>query len=199
MKKILFILFILFSGTSFSQQQIDYLDKTIEDFENSTNWIVESANYDNISDKVIIITAAFKLGCSSDLSSEHPEQQYVLGIKVEQSKISEYEIIVRPEEPIYLGNWVQLISYWTQGDNYNHYVKMVLLDKDMVPIPDWVWSSSQRLNFSGWKQITYAISSYLQMKELYFNGFEIYINPLASIADNYFYFDFINMVIGTIE
>ena len=195
MKNVFILLFILFSGTAFSQQQIYYLDKIIEDFENSTNWIAEGAN----SDDIIRITAAYKLGCPLYLSSKQPEQERVLGIKVEQNEIGEYEIIVRPEEPIYLGKSILELSYWTQGNNNNHYVRMVLLDIDMNPIPDWAWHSSERLNFVGWKEVTYMTTAYIQIKEIYFNGFIIIINPLESITDNYFYFDFINMTYETID
>jgi hypothetical protein len=189
MKKAVLLLIIFSSNILFSQQLISDLEKVIEDFETPPGWVVESTE----PEAPLYITKVIMKACSQDLLSDEPAQEFVLGIKVEQYEIGEYSIKVRPREPVYLGNGVYRLSYWTHGYNNNHFVKMVLLDENLEPVPDWLWSSNEKLNFFGWRQIIYNLNNFLRGKELYFNGFIITINPLESIIDNYFYFDFIKM------
>lgn len=189
MKKVLLLLILLFSYSLYSEQRIFYLDKVIEDFEKNPQWVAESTDKSALLD----ITTVIMQGCSVDLKSEQPEQNYILGIKVHQNKIGEYTIAVRPNEPVYIGSGLLKFSYWTHGYNDNHFIKISLLDKNLEPLPDWLWDSREKLNFFGWREIIYNISRFLQLEEIYFNGFIIAINPLESITDNYFYFDFIYM------
>ena len=118
---------------------------------------------------------------------------FVLGLKVVFFRRGHNTIAIEPVRPIPIEGITKTISVWVVGRNFNHVLKVVLLD---------FWGNRKELimgslNFIGWQQLTVAIPPTILQSEFHyrdqpglrFAGFKIETDPAESFGTYYVYFD----------
>jgi hypothetical protein len=121
------------------------------------------------------------------------EDKYVLGVRVNFFRRGYSYFTVRPLNPIPIEGITKTLSVWVVGRNFNHVLKVLLLDyygrEQEITVG--------RLNFIGWKKLTVAIPPSVAQTEYHFasrNGikisaFKVDCDQMESYGTYYIYFD----------
>jgi hypothetical protein len=127
-----------------------------------------------------------------------PPGGYVLGAKVVFNKRGMNHFYIYPMQPLAIEGICKTISVWVAGRNFNHTLKIVILDyfgerKELIV---------SKLNFSGWQKLTVAIPPniaqtdfhYTSKNGIKFLGFKIECDMEESVGTYYIYFDDLSAV-----
>ena len=124
--------------------------------------------------------------------------EYVLGAKIEFFKRGDNTAFIYPVKPLPIEGITKTISLWAVGRNYNHILKLVVLDyfgqKRELTVG--------KLNFMGWKQMTAAVPPNIIQDEYHFTalrglkvvGILIEFDMMESYGTYYIYLDDIRAV-----
>ena len=121
------------------------------------------------------------------------EDRYVLGAKVQFFKRGKHVFAMFPVRPFAIEGLTKTISVWVVGRNFNHVLKAVISDyfgqrRELI---------IGKLNFMGWKKLTFAIPPRIVQEELHFTskrgikflGFKVEFAPAEAYGTYYIYFD----------
>jgi hypothetical protein len=122
-----------------------------------------------------------------------PEEKNIIGIRVEFFKRGSSEFSICPVKPIPISGLSKTLSVWVVGRNFNHTLKVMLLD---------YWGNKieltmGKLNFSGWKKLTVAIPPTIAQTDYHytfnqgiqFYGLKVVCDPNEAFGKYYIYFD----------
>jgi len=128
--------------------------------------------------------------------------QYVVGARVDFYRRGYHEIMIYPARALPVEGITKTVSVWVVGRNYNHVMK--LLVQDFFGNEFEISPNPQKLNFQGWKKLTYAIppqsvdgTSGIVQRNFHFTsnmglkitGFKIICDPMEAYGSYYVYFD----------
>jgi hypothetical protein len=126
--------------------------------------------------------------------------KYVLGSRVDFIHRGHTSFTLYPLRPIPIEGITKTVSIWVVGRNYNHELKLLLVDFFGRPFELYVG----RLNFQGWKKLTVAIppqaedgrNGIVQRNYHYNNqlgikitGLRVDVDPTEAYGSYYIYFD----------
>ena len=121
------------------------------------------------------------------------DDKYVLGLKASFFHRGVAEFAVHPLYPIPIEGIVKTVSIWVVGRNFNHVLKLQLIDYRGQAQELTVGT----LNFIGWKKLTIAIPPSILQTEYHYTyrsgiqltGLKVETDPLDSYGTYYIYFD----------
>jgi hypothetical protein len=121
------------------------------------------------------------------------EDKYVLGVKVNFFRRGESSFSVHPLNPLAIEGITKTISLWVVGRNYNHVLKVLILDYfgQLQEI------TVGKLNFIGWKKLTVAIPPRITQTEYHYTyrsgikliGFKVDCDQMEAYGTYYLYLD----------
>ena len=122
-----------------------------------------------------------------------PLGQSVLGVKVDFIKRGMNIFTVYPSRPLAVEGITKTLSIWVVGRNYNHVLKLMILDYHGRPKELTVG----KLNFLGWKKMTVAIPPNIVQSDYHYVarngiqvlGFKVECDLDESYGRYYLYFD----------
>lgn len=126
--------------------------------------------------------------------------RFVLGVRTDFFRRGFNEIKVLAEKPIPIEGITKTISVWVAGRNFNHVLKVILLDAFNTEFE----LTMGKLNFQGWKKITVAVppqnldgKTGIIQRNFHFGsrmgvkivGFKIECDPMEAFGTYYLYLD----------
>jgi hypothetical protein len=126
------------------------------------------------------------------------EDKFVLGVKVNFFRRGESFFSIHPLNPIAIEGTTKTISVWVVGRNYNHVLKVLILDyfgrQQEVTVG--------KLNFIGWKKLTFAIPPSITQTEYHYTyrngikliGFRVECDQMEAYGTYYLYLDDVRAV-----
>lgn len=126
--------------------------------------------------------------------------KYVFGVRADFFRRGFNEVYIMAERPVPVEGVTKTISLWVVGRNYNHKLKVIILDffNNRFELP------LGTLNFQGWKKLSVAIppqsadgSSGIVQRNFHYNshmgikilGFKIECDPMEAFGSYYIYLD----------
>ncbi|HSV57114.1 MAG TPA: flagellar filament outer layer protein FlaA [Magnetospirillaceae bacterium] len=128
------------------------------------------------------------------------QDRYVLGIRTDFFRRGHNEIRILARRPIPIEGITKTVSVWVAGRNFNHVLKLLLLDAFNNPFQ----LTIGRLNFQGWKKLTVAVppqgvdgrtgiiqrnTHFVDRSGIRIVGFAIECDPMEAFGTYYIYLD----------
>ncbi|MEK6794849.1 MAG: flagellar filament outer layer protein FlaA [Spirochaetota bacterium] len=171
----------------------------VTNVENVTNYVVENFEMATAWEAAMprdqgIISLLRKEGGPADVRSKGEDaNRFIVGLKVEYFRTGYNWFSAVPPRPIKIPGITKQLSVWVAGRNYEHRLYFVISDfygqVNML--------GNEKLNFTGWKQVTAQISPFLPQDEyhsstergIHLRGLRIECDPLFTHGKYYVYFD----------
>ncbi len=121
------------------------------------------------------------------------QNTYVLGVKVQFSHRAASYFTITPANPLPVEGITKTISVWVVGRNFNHVLKIMLLDY----FGRHMELTLGKLNFMGWKKLTVAVPPDLVQSEYHYTnksglriiGFRLEGDLMETYGTYYLYLD----------
>ncbi|MBI4977846.1 MAG: flagellar filament protein FlaA [Spirochaetes bacterium] len=160
----------------------------VENFEMATAWEASMPRDQGI------VSLLRKEGGPNEVRSKGEEMnKYILGLKVEYFRTGYNWFSTTPPRKIKVPGVTKQLNVWVAGRNYEHRLSFVITDfygqMNMI--------GNEKLNFTGWKQITAQVSPFLPQDEyhssmdrgIHLVGLRVECDPLYTHGKYYVYFD----------
>jgi hypothetical protein len=135
-----------------------------------------------------------KMPAKVSLSFRKADKATVLGVKIRFLDTDEFIFRIRPKTPVRLGKGLKTIDAEIYGNATPYRIACAFADREKRDILE---IDLDRLNYFGWKKVRAALPPDLERKELFFDGFRLYVAPVDVAGGTvYLYFGKISAMTG---
>jgi hypothetical protein len=185
-------------GVESAQQKLR--EVSVDKFENAGFWISDmSTDEGYTTTRLFEGSPAGKTPIEAEADLGLPDK-YVLGTRVDYLRRGYNTIMLYPIRPIPIEGITKTISVWAVGRNYNHTLKILLMDFFGRQYELFMG----KLNFQGWKKLTVAVppqspdgKNGIIQRDYHYNnqmgikvvGFKVECDPIETFGSYYLYLD----------